>query len=162
MSRKAAVLGLGERGALWAGAMVQTGWDVTGFDPEGGAFVEGLRRETTISATVRGADWIMICLPERAELMQKVIQRAQAEAPSHAVLAVVSQAFDVEQEQSCAIDPARVVLAAAKDGGFVFNINSKTAGDVREETTLTLSELSAALSVYPCTDTNSEIDAKSA
>lgn len=147
MSRKAAVLGLGERGALWAGAFIQSGWDVAGFDPEADGVIEQLKRETTISATVRGSDWIIVCLPERLELMQMVIQRAQTEAPDHAIIAIASRAFDVEQVQSCAIDPARVVLASGQEDGFSFDITSKTAGDVRHETILMFSELSAAVSV---------------
>lgn len=147
MSRKAAVLGLGERGALWADALVKSGWDVAGFDPEAGAAIDELRREATISATVRGSDWIVVCLPERLELMQKVIQRAQAEAPEHAIISVASRDFDVERVQSCAINPARVVRVVSASGGFSFDITSSTAGDVRHETTQILSELSAALTV---------------
>ena len=162
MTRKAAVLGLGERGALWAGALVQSGWEVTGFDPEGGAGVDQVLRETTISASVRGADWIVMCLPERVELMQKVIQRAQAEAPDHAIVAVASQEFDVEQVQSCAIVPARVVLAKSNGDGFVFDITPKTAGDVRHEAVLTLSELSAALSLKAAAGNEADVAAKSA
>ena len=33
MSRRAAILGLGKRGAGWADACAASGWNVTGFDP---------------------------------------------------------------------------------------------------------------------------------
>ena len=49
------------------------------------------------------------CLPDRLELMQKVIQRAQAEAPEGAVVAVTSHQHDVDGVQGCAIRPAQVV-----------------------------------------------------
>ena len=86
MSRKAAILGLGERGSAWAEMFRDAGWRVSGFDPD--PSVDGLpsgsrgwRKQETISSTVAYADWVVCCLPDRLELMLKVLQRAQAEAP---------------------------------------------------------------------------------
>ena len=123
MNRKAAVLGLGGRGRAWAEMFRDAGWRVSGFDPDpscqglpGGS--RGWRREETISTTVAHADWVVCCLPDRLELMQKVIQRAQAEAPGNAVIAVTTKAHDVDAVQGCALRPAQVVLiTGAPDTG---------------------------------------------
>ena len=115
MSSKAAILGLGERGRAWAGMFRDAGWRVSGFDPDPSAMglptgSRGWRREQTISSTVAYADWVICCVPDRLELMQKIIQRAQAEAADAAVIAVTSRLHDVDAVQGCAIRPAQVVL----------------------------------------------------
>ena len=150
MTRKAAILGLGQSGGAWARRFHAMGWQVTGFDPELLAegipqFVHDWRQENTISATVRGADWVLVCLPDRLELMRKVIQRAQVEAPEDAIIAVATQTFDIEEIQGCAHWPGCVICVnAGEDGGFFVDVNSNTSEIVRTEATSVLAELAAS------------------
>ncbi len=149
MTRKVAVLGLGTRGGDIARAFHASGWAVSGFDPDPIATgVPGLKRdwsrETTISGTVRGADWVVICLPERLELMRKVIQRAQGEAPREATIAVVTTDFDVDAVQGCALRPAKVLrVDQGADGGYVIDVSSKTDASAKSDATIVLSQLAA-------------------
>lgn len=147
MNKKAAVLGLGERGKAWAEAFRDAGWRVSGFDPEQGvsglaAGSRGWRREETISTTVAYADWVVFCLPDRLELMQKVIQRAQAEAPERAVLAVSSRQHDIDAVQGCAIRPAQVILVTgAPASGVELNVTGRNAADLKLDALAVLSEV---------------------
>lgn len=149
MTRKVAVLGLGTRGGDIARAFHATGWEVAGFDPDPGATgVPDLKRdwtrETTISGTVQGADWVVICLPERLELMRKVIQRAQSEAPRNATIAVVTRNFDVDAVQGCALRPAHVLrVDHGEGGGYVIDVSSKTDANAKSDATLVLAQLAA-------------------
>lgn len=154
MSRRVAVLGLGARGTRWARACLDVGWEVAGFDPDdragrtlGGA---GWRREGTISATVRRADWVICCLPERLELVQMVIQRVQAEAPRSAGVAVDIRGQDVEAVQGCALRPGQVVRVCERpDGGVALDVSSRNDEALRDEATGLLAELTAVLSLDP-------------
>ena len=153
MSRRVAILGLGARGARWADAFHQSGWLVTGFDPEpaAGRKLAGypdMRREQTISATVQGADWVFCCLPERLELMQMVLQRAQAEAPREAFVAVASREHDVEAVQTCALRPAHVVrIAETDDGSLALDVTERNVSGLKAEAQQVLAELAAVLSL---------------
>ena len=149
MTRKVAVLGLGTRGGDIARAFHATGWQVAGFDPDPGA--EGVPelkrdwiRQSTISGTVQGADWVVICLPERLELMRKVIQRAQSEAPRDTTIAVVTHDFDIDAVQGCALRPAHVLrVDQGEDGGYVIDVSSKTDAKAKSDATTVLAQLAA-------------------
>lgn len=147
MSRKAAVLGLGDRGKAWAELFRDAGWRVSGFDPEPSAQglprgSRGWRREETISTTVAYADWVICCLPDRLELMRKVIQRAQAEAPEGAVVAVTTRAHDVDAVQGCALRPARVVLlTGTPEEGVELNITGRNQPELKLDALAVLSEV---------------------
>lgn len=149
MSRRVAILGLGARGLRWAEACLHAGWDVSGFDPDDrvllGEDAKGLRRQSTISATVNRADWVICCLPERLELIHMVLQRAQAEAPETTLVAVASRVHDVDALQDCALRPARIVRMDRDDrGGIVLDVSTKNNDDIRQAATAALSELAAA------------------
>ena len=153
MSQTVAILGVGETGGLWARDFLEAGWRVRFFDPDPVASgIAGLRtsceRNSTISGCVKDADWVVIALPDRLELMQKVIQRAQAEAPKNAVVAVVSRSHDVETVQTCALRPAQLVTVSQRDdGGFDMNVTSKNPDDFRRDAVLALSALSAVRTI---------------
>ena len=138
MTDRAAILGLGRRGNRLAEACRNTGWDVAGFDPDdrAGRLLAGdksWRREQTISATVKGADWVICCLPERLELMRTVIRRAQAAAPENAMVAVASRDFDIDAIQGCSLRPAQVFrVAVDEDGGLTLDLNAQNTYDVRD------------------------------
>lgn len=150
MSRKIAILGLGSRGSAWSQAFREAGWRVSGFDPDplaGPSSKEGRgwHRESAISSTVAFADWVLLALPERLELVQKMIQRAQAEAPAGSVIAVASEAFDVEEVQSCAIRPGRIVLlTGAPAMGVDLNVSSRNAPEMKVDVLAILSEVCPA------------------
>lgn len=147
MNRKAAVLGLGERGRAWAELFRDAGWQVSGFDPDPSARGpqipgRGWRRGDTISTTVANADWVVCCLPDRLELMQKVIQRAQAEAPGDAVLAVTSRVHDVDAVQGCALRPASVVvITGTLERGVELNVTGRNHADLKLDALAVLSEI---------------------
>lgn len=149
MTRKVAVIGLGTRGGDIAQAFHKVGWAVSGFDPDPGA--EGAvdlgkdwSREATISATVQGADWIVLCLPERLELLQMVIQRAQGAARKSATVAVMTTEFNVDAVQGCAIRPEHIVrINEGEEGGYTLDVSSKTDPGLKIEATTTLALLAA-------------------
>jgi 3-hydroxyacyl-CoA dehydrogenase len=149
MIRRVAILGLGQRGGAWAKAFHDAGWHITGFDPDpvpSGASVIGrdLRRETTISSSVARVDWVLICLPDRLELLRKVIQRVQAEAGDNAVIAVATSDHDMEAVRNCAMRPGNVIrVDRMPDGGFAADIPHDTSGTVRNDATAVLTELAA-------------------
>lgn len=152
MTRRVAILGLGARGTYWAETFHRSGWAVSGFDPDP---IAGRRlarmsdwtRETTISATVKKADWVFCCLPERVELMQMVLKRAQAEAPAGAVVAVATRQHDIETVQACAMRPSQVVLVALTDeGSLALNLSEKNSAELRAAAKDGLAELAAVLS----------------
>ena len=150
MSGCAAILGLGARGARWAETCLAAGWEVRGFDPDdrsGLGLADGaaFRRETTISAVVRNADWVICCLPERLELMRTVIQRAQAAASESAVIAVVSSAYDADTIQTCAIRPGRVFrIQNAPSGDASMEVTGQNDAEMRHSVAETLAIFSAA------------------
>ncbi|MEK6217158.1 MAG: 3-hydroxyacyl-CoA dehydrogenase NAD-binding domain-containing protein [Boseongicola sp.] len=150
MTRKAAILGLGQSGGAWAHRFHAAGWNVAGFDPEPLAegtpnFQHDWRRETTISAAVHGADWVVICVPERLELLRKVIQRAQAEAPKDAIIAVAARIFDIEDIQGCAVRPNCVIrVNTGETGGFIVDLTSKTDDAARTGASNVLAALAAS------------------
>lgn len=151
--RKAAILGLGHRGQFWLQTALESGWKVSGFDPDpvafGGQRRGEWRRERTISGTVKDADWIVCCLPERLELMQKVIQRAQAEAPEDSVIAVDTN-LPVEDVQTCATRRGQLVqVSYDRTGGFALSVTSRNVPALKEKATTTLTEFAATLSLDP-------------
>jgi hypothetical protein len=152
MTRRAAILGLGSRGLFWADACDTSGWVLRAFDPDplARALPKGIRRESTISATVRGADWVICCLPERLELVQKVVQRAQAEAPREAIIAIDSDRFDIDTLQSCALRPAQVVrLTGNAADGVAFDVTDRNLPDLRRTLQADIAELAAVVSLMP-------------
>lgn len=166
--RRAAILGLGRRGQFWLRTALNSGWHVSGFDPDPAALPASRRsewrREHTISATVKDADWMICCLPERLELMQKVIQRAQAEAPDACIIAVDTH-FDVENVQSCAMRRDQLVRVTFDNtAGFSLSVSAYNAPALKQEVTRTLAEFAATLSLdtegAAASDTNQ--DAQSA
>lgn len=164
--RKAAILGLGHRGQFWLQTALRSGWNVSGFDPDPAA-MESMRRgewrrEQTISSTVKDSDWIVCCLPERLELMQKVIQRAQAEAPSATVIAVDSS-FPVDDVQSCAMRRGQLVqVAYDRTDGFALSVTSQNASAIKDAAKTTLAEFAATLSLEPMDFQSPHADAESA
>lgn len=153
MSRSAAILGLGWRGEGWAGLCLQAGWRVCAFDPAPSAAsavvrLPGLDRRDTISSAVRGADWIVCSVPDRLELIQKVVQRAQAEAPENAIIAIASRDHDVETLQSCAVRPAQVVrLIDPTAGGVALDVSERNTADLKRLAKLLSAELAAIRSL---------------
>ena len=153
MSRTVSILGAGQTGGLWARDFLSSGWRVRIFDPD--AEAEGLvgirtkiERANTISSCVSSADWVLIAVPDRLELMQKVIQRAQAEAPRPAIIAVSSSSHDVDAIQACAFRPDRVVhVGRQQDGGFDLNVTQRNNDAFRRDAVLALSELSAVRTI---------------
>ncbi len=147
MNKRAAIIGLGGRGQAWATTFLDAGWTVTGFDPEPLTNLptgtgSRWKQETTISASVRDADWIAICLPERLELLQKVMQRAQAEAPKTAVVGVATTAFNIEEVQNCALrSDAVVIVSSGAKGGFTCDVSPKTSDGTRDRAKQTLAGL---------------------
>lgn len=137
MSRKAAILGLGERGSAWAEMFRDAGWRVSGFDPDPSVAglssgSRGWRKQDTISSTVAYADWVVCCLPDRLELLLKVLQRAQAEAPETALIAVTSRLHDVDAVQGCVTRPGQVVLiTGAPETGFDLNVSARNAPELK-------------------------------
>lgn len=151
--RKAAILGLGNRGQFWLETALRSGWQVAGFDPDPSALSGGRardwQREQTISGTVKNAEWIVCCLPERLELMQKVIQRAQAEAPEASVIAVDTR-FVVDDVQACANRRGQLVqVTYDADAGFVLSVTSQNMPETKEAAKTTLAEFAATLSLDP-------------
>ena len=149
MTRRVAILGLGRRGTAFARAFHAAGWQVTGFDPDpaagpGADLGRDWRREATISGTVSRADWLVLCLPERIELLRKVIQRAQAEARDDAIVAVVTRDTDAEAVQGCALRPAYVLrVGLGEAGALLVDTTAATAGTVRTEVKSVLAVLAA-------------------
>ncbi|MCG6884667.1 MAG: NAD(P)-binding domain-containing protein [Silicimonas sp.] len=169
MTRRAAILGLGSRGAGWATTCLAAGWEVRGFDPAPDGLVTafwpaGCRRETTISGAVRRADVVICCLPERLELVQMVLQRAQAEAPMTSVIAVASQNLDIDALQNCAIRPGQVVRIGETDGdALALDVTDRNAPQLRSETRAAFAELAAVRSLaLPPPPEDQGLDAESA
>ncbi|MEM6386176.1 MAG: NAD(P)-binding domain-containing protein [Pseudomonadota bacterium] len=153
MTRRAAVLGLGRRGEVWARLCLDAGWRVRAFDPAPNAAsavvrLTGIERNETISAAVRGADWVICSVPDRLELIQMVVQRAQAEAPDGALIGVVSPQFDVQAIQSCALHAGQVVrLLTSATGGIAFDVTERNTSAVRQRAEQLAAELAACSSV---------------
>lgn len=168
MSRKVAILGLGARGLSWAGAFLDAGWRVSGFDPDPcvsgpSQNRRGWRRDETISASVSFADWVLICLPERLELVQKVIQRAQAEAPDGAVIAVVTETFDIDAVQGGAIRPGRIAaITAAPEAGPVLLLSARNQADFKVDSLAVLSQVCPAAPTVELPGDAQRDDARSA
>jgi hypothetical protein len=106
---------------------------------------------------------VVFCLPERLELMQKVIQRAQAEAPE--AIFCVHTDFEVESVQSCATRRGQILQVAYNDvTGFALSSTKDNPKELKENMVCALTELAATLSVdggsAQATDTG--IDAQSA
>ena len=155
MTRRVAILGLGGRGTRWAETFHQSGWVVTGFDPDPAAGrkltkLSDWSRELTISATVQGAAWVFCCLPERLELTRMVLQRVQVEAPGTAVIAVASKQHDIEAIQACSIRPGQVVrVSETEGGGLAVDLSERNTPEIRALAQDGLAELMAVLSLQP-------------
>ena len=168
MTRRVAILGLGARGARWAEGLHQSGWVVSGFDPDpmAGSELEKLgdwKRQQTISSTVRGVDWVVCCLPDRLELMQMVLQRVQAEAPEKAIVTVASRSFDIEDVQASAIRPGLVFrVTEASEGSLSLDASDRNSDDARALASDGLAELAAVWSLKPVVEMDHERGAESA
>lgn len=149
--RSAAILGLGRTGGAWADALHDAGWAIRAFDPDErpeGRLPKGAsaRRVQTISGTVRDASWVFISLPQRVELIQKVMQRAQAEAPDHAVIVTTARDLDLDTVQGCARRPERVVmLRPGEDGRVALFMTGRNDETIRGDVLALLSEVEGAL-----------------
>ena len=146
MTRSAAILGLGERGKRWVTLFQTAGWKVRGFDPDPlagtvGVPEDGWQKMDTISAATHGADWVMLCLPDRLELAQMVIQRAQAEAPETSLVGVCSDTFEIDDVQNCSIRPGRVVVLRGRpQSGVDLLVSSRNDDALRVNAIAVLSE----------------------
>lgn len=155
MSRRAAILGLGSRGASWAETCTDAGWDVRAFDSDPAVSQDlsklpGYRRVSTISSAVRKADWVFCCLPERLELVQMMMRRALAEAPRSAVVAVASQTYDVEALQSCTIRPGQIFrLGETEEGGVALGLSERNDPETIRFVEQAFAELAAVRSLRP-------------
>lgn len=164
--RAAAILGLGDTGAAWARALHEAGWTLSVFDPSdfvGDAMPKAAacRRMDTISATVRDATWIVIALPQRLELQQKVIQRAIAEAPEKAIVIATAGDLDLDHLQATAPRPERVVqVRRGEDGCMSLKMTGRNADGIRADILSLLSEVEGRLNLPVATA--AEDSAKSA
>lgn len=153
MSRRAAILGLGRRGEAWASLCLDAGWEVCAFDPSPSAAsafgrLRGARRAETISTAVHGADWVVCSVPDRLELVQMVLKRAQAEMPETGIVAVASPLHDIEALQSCAVRPGQVVrLAEPEAGGVAFEVTERNIPGFRALAATLAAELAAIRSL---------------
>lgn len=149
--RAVAILGLGDTGAAWARALHGAGWALRVFDPAdivGDAMPKGsgCRRMDTISASVRDAKWIVVALPQRLELQQKVIQRAQAEAPKGAIVIVTAGDLQLDDLQGPAPSPERVVQLRRDDTGEIaLKLTRRNADGLRADILSLLSEIEGDL-----------------
>ena len=156
-TRRVAILGAGARGGRWTRRFHRLGWDVRVFDPNPAAegaipLSDGWSRHDTISEAVAGADWICVNLPERLELVQMVIARAQGASSDAATILATTRVFDAEQVQSCAIRPGRVVqVNEAEDGGLVLGVTDRNGDPVRDDVRLTLSAIAAQIGLDEAT-----------
>ncbi|MCV6591751.1 MAG: hypothetical protein OIF48_02280 [Silicimonas sp.] len=151
MTGRVGILGLGRRGSHWAEAFLAAGWEVHGFDPDDRAGPReptgAWRREPTITGAVSRADWVVCCLPDRLDLLRAVIQRAQASARRAAVIAVVSETFEIDALQGCATWPGHVIrLVAGEAGALALDVNALTTAATRDEATDVLALLTAGTS----------------
>lgn len=169
MSVRGTILGLGRRGEMLASFCLKAGWEVRAFDPAplaaaAEARLDGLRRSDTISSAVRHADWVFCCLPDRIELIQKVMQRAQYEAPDNALMAVVSSSYDIETIQSCAMRPSQVFrISMAGDGACTLDMAERNPEDARRRAKRVAEDLAAVGSLFGLHDSSPpDEDAESA
>ncbi|MDJ0639540.1 MAG: NAD(P)-binding domain-containing protein [Paracoccaceae bacterium] len=155
MSQRVSILGLGARGQAWAVACLASGWRVRGFDPDplAGRSLKDtpdFRREPTISAAVQSAELVFCCLPDRLELVQMVLQRAQAAAGDAAVVFVDTPSFDVDAVQACAIRPAEVFrVDVMGTGGLSLEATSRNADECKQRVKKIVAELAAVRSLQP-------------
>lgn len=164
--RTAAILGLGRTGTAWARALSDAGWSLRVFDPgeaTEGAMPKGAgaRRMKTISATVRDASWIIVALPQRLELIQKVIQRAEAEAPRDAVVIATARDLELEALQNCLRHPARTVMLRLGESGAVeLSLTPRNDEGLRAEVLAFLSQIEGDLELpQPASDAKAGDDA---
>lgn len=150
MSRRAAILGLGRRGETWARLLHHAGWEVTWFDPEPASRDLSVVRAGTISDCVAGADWVLVAVPERIELIRSVVQRVQASAPDGAVIAVASDRHKIDALQGCALRPEYVIRVGRRpEGGFLADLSPRNTGTTRSEATEVLAALAALDGLEP-------------
>ena len=149
MTRTVAILGAGETGRRWKQDFLTAGWRVRLFDPDPDApgfqdMTGDCRRVGTISGSVGDADWIVVAVPDRLELIQKVVQRAQAVATKEAVIAVTSRAYDIDALQGCGLRPGNIIrVLHDAEGGFDLHVRRRNDDGFRKKAVLALSELSA-------------------
>jgi 3-hydroxyisobutyrate dehydrogenase-like beta-hydroxyacid dehydrogenase len=65
---RAAVLGLGEAGRLYARDFARAGWSVDGYDPADTATPDGVRRVASATAAVHGAELVIVLVGCRASV----------------------------------------------------------------------------------------------
>lgn len=149
MTNRVAILGLGARGLRWAETCLAAGWEVSGFDPDDRVSHDpGWQRADTISSAVKGANWVICCLPDRLELIRTVVQRAQAQTAGKALIAVATRAFDVDAVQGCAIRPGQVFrLNDGENGGIALDVTGQNNADTRQHAAREMAMLAAADSV---------------
>lgn len=164
--RAVAVLGLGDTGSAWAKALHSAGWNVRVFDPSDmvddampkGA---GFRRCDTISGAVRDAAWIIVALPQRLELVTKVIQRAQAEAPAGAIVVSTAGRLDLDAMQMTSPRPERIVmLRPGEDGEIALKMTRRNTDGLRADVLALVSEIEADLDLPPFEALDAGDDAK--
>ena len=89
-------------------------------------------------------------MPERIELLRPVLRRAQASAHESAIIAVVSETFQVDDVQDCAIRPGQVFrLIDQGAGDLALDVNSRNDAEVRARATDAMAVLGAAQSLAP-------------
>jgi 3-hydroxyacyl-CoA dehydrogenase len=131
--RTVAVVGTGTIGASWAALFLGHGLDVVASDPapgaearlnsfiaramadvrpaEQGAHDGRLRFVASAEAAAAAADLVQENAPERQDLKAELIQRLEAAAPAHAIIASSTTAFPHTAIAARARDPARVIVA---------------------------------------------------
>lgn len=134
MSRVAAIIGGGVIGGGWAARFLLNGWDVRVFDPDPeaarkiGAVLDNARHalpmlydvalpaegklsfHSTMSETVKGAEWIQESVPERLALKRKVFQTLQEHCDAGAIIGSSTSGFKPSELQGCATRPAQIVV----------------------------------------------------
>jgi 3-hydroxyacyl-CoA dehydrogenase len=168
MSRRAAILGLGRRGEAWAALCLQAGWDVRSFDPAVNTAsainrLPGIIPAGTISGAVRDADCVICTVPDRLELIQMVLKRAQAEMPSEAVIGVASVGHDIEAIQACSFRPGQIVRLVEPEAlGVALEVTDRNPPEARQRAERLAAELAAVLSFAPPPADHQGWDAESA
>ena len=111
MTKIATIIGYGDRGQVWAQCAVRAGWGVRIFDPECQLGSEHLdiTQHNLISTAVEDVEWIVLCLPDRLFLQQKMIQHIQMLCPKQTMLCVMSRESSCEDLQGCAKWPGAIV-----------------------------------------------------
>lgn len=138
------IIGYGNRGRVWAHQAVQAGWYVRIFDPAAtsGLDDERISQHELMSTAVDGADWIVLCLPDRLALLRKVIQHLQTTCGAQTAIGVMSVTSTVQDLQGCAKWPGAVVHVELPDHGTArLNVTPGNSDDVVAQTRLFIAAL---------------------